>query len=162
VAQPWEEIEYAHNNLLCIVLVPHLSEWIHFICAKSKLDISWIIREHTPTICRVSNLSIRLAIHMPKQQLKIPWVGKHTLQVVNHKYVPHHKGENCSLVRPLNVLIGSDILHLSPLPFIALFVGVILNLLNVIVSFLSTSIAHWTPTFEFMFFCIRCNGSSSH
>jgi hypothetical protein len=25
-------------------------------------------------ICRVSNLSICLAIHMPKQQLNIPWV----------------------------------------------------------------------------------------
>jgi hypothetical protein len=62
--------------------VPHLSEWIHSIRAKYKHDISWIIKEvllmskikisPLSTICRVSNLSIRLVIHMPKQQLNIP------------------------------------------------------------------------------------------
>jgi hypothetical protein len=84
VAQPWWDIEYAHNNWSCDVWVPHLSEWTHSICAKSKPDISLIIREvllmskinlfPLAAICRVSNLSICLAIHMPKQQLNIPWV----------------------------------------------------------------------------------------
>jgi hypothetical protein len=78
------EIEYAHNNWPRIMWVPHLSEWIHSIRVKSKYDISWIIREvHlmsrikmflVSTIRRVSNLSICLAIHMPKQQLSTPWV----------------------------------------------------------------------------------------
>jgi hypothetical protein len=64
--------------------VPHLSEWTHYIHAKSKPDNSWIIREVLLTskiklfsllaIHRVSNLSICIAIHMPKQQLSIPWV----------------------------------------------------------------------------------------
>jgi hypothetical protein len=83
VAQLRWEIEYAHNNWPHTVRVPHLSEWIHSIHAKSKLDISWFIREillmskiklfpHF-TICRVSNLSICLVIHMLKEQLSIPW-----------------------------------------------------------------------------------------
>jgi hypothetical protein len=29
------------------------------------------------------NFSIRLALHMPRQQLNIPWVEEHTLQAVN-------------------------------------------------------------------------------
>jgi hypothetical protein len=63
---------------------PHLSEWIHFIRAKSKPNISWIIREVLlmskiklfllSAIHRVPNLSLRLVIHMPKQRLSIPWV----------------------------------------------------------------------------------------
>jgi hypothetical protein len=40
VAQLRWEIEYAHNNWPHTVRVPHLSEWIHSIHAKSKLDIS--------------------------------------------------------------------------------------------------------------------------
>jgi hypothetical protein len=62
--------------------VPHLSEWIHSIRAKSKPDIFWISREVLliskiklfllSTIRRVSNLFIHLVIHMPKQQLSIP------------------------------------------------------------------------------------------
>jgi hypothetical protein len=54
-----------------------LSEWIHSIRAKSKPDVSWIIREvllmskikifPLSTNCRVLNLSIHLKIHIPKQ-----------------------------------------------------------------------------------------------
>jgi hypothetical protein len=40
VAQPWWEIEYAHNNWPRTMWVSHLSEWTHSICAKSKPDIS--------------------------------------------------------------------------------------------------------------------------
>jgi hypothetical protein len=82
-------IEYANNNWSRTVWVPHLSKWIHSNRAKFKPDISWIITEvllmskikmfPLPTICRVSNLSICLMIHMPKQQYSIPWVGEHTL-----------------------------------------------------------------------------------
>jgi hypothetical protein len=89
------EIEYAHNIWSCTVWVPHLSEWIYSISAMSKLDISWIIREvllmskikifPLLTIHRVSNFSIRFAIHMPKQQLITPWVGEHMLQAFDHK-----------------------------------------------------------------------------
>jgi hypothetical protein len=124
---------------------------MHMICAKSKPDISWIIREvrlmskiklfPLSAIHRVSNLSICLVIHMPKQQLSIPWVSEHMLQAVNHRLVSHHKSRNFSLFRAFNVLIRSDILPLSPSPFFALFVGVILNLLTIIVSFVPTSIA---------------------
>jgi hypothetical protein len=74
---------------------PHFSEWIHFIRAKSKPDISLIIREvllmskikifPLSTIHRVSNPSIHLAIHILKQQLSIPWVSEHTLQVTDHR-----------------------------------------------------------------------------
>jgi hypothetical protein len=95
MTQSWGEIEYAHNNWSCTIWVPHLSEWIHFIREKSKPDIFWIIREvllmskikmfPLPTISRVSNLSIRLVIHMSKQYLNIPWVGEHTLQAVDHR-----------------------------------------------------------------------------
>jgi hypothetical protein len=82
MAKPWWEIEYAHNYGPRTVWVLHLSKWTHSICAKSKPDISWIIREillmskikFFPlfAMCRVSNLSICLVIHMPKQQLSIP------------------------------------------------------------------------------------------
>jgi hypothetical protein len=77
MAQPWWEIEYSHNNWPYIVWVPRLSKWIHSIHAKSKPDISWIMRDillmikiklfSLFAIRRVSNLSIRLVIHMPKQ-----------------------------------------------------------------------------------------------
>jgi hypothetical protein len=84
VAQPWWKIEYAYNNWSRTIWIPRLSEWSHFICAKSKPDISWIIREvflmskiklfPLSAICMVLNLSIYLVIHMPKQQLNISWV----------------------------------------------------------------------------------------
>jgi hypothetical protein len=84
MAQPWSEIEYAHNNWPRTMWVPYLSEWTYSICAKSKPDISWIIKEvllmceiklfPLSAIRKVSNLSIRLVINMPKQQLSIPWV----------------------------------------------------------------------------------------
>jgi hypothetical protein len=95
MAQPWGEIEYTHNNWTHTVWVPHISEWILSIRVRSKPDIFWIIREvlpmskikmfPLPTIYRVSNLFIHLAIHMPKQQLSISWVGEHMLQAVDHK-----------------------------------------------------------------------------
>jgi hypothetical protein len=84
VGEPWWEIEYVHNNMSRTVWVPRLSKWTYFIRAKSKPNIFWIIREvllmskiklfPLSAIRRVSNLSICLTIHMPKQQLIIPWV----------------------------------------------------------------------------------------
>jgi hypothetical protein len=46
VAQPCGEIEYAHNNWSRTVRVPHLSEWIHSIRAKSKPNSSMILHLH--------------------------------------------------------------------------------------------------------------------
>jgi hypothetical protein len=146
------------------VWVSHLSERIHCICTKSKPDIPWVIREvlqmskvkmfSLPTICRVLNLNIHLALSMPKQQLNIPWVGEHMLQPVDHRKISHHKDENVSLFRPFSVLIASGILPLLSLSLIVLFVGIMLNLLTVIIMFVSTSIACWTLIFEFMFFFV--------
>jgi hypothetical protein len=58
------------------VWVPHLSERIHSIGAKTKPNIPWIIGEillmvkvkifPLPTIRRKLNLSICLSLHMPK------------------------------------------------------------------------------------------------
>jgi hypothetical protein len=83
VAQPWCKIEYAHNNWPHTVWDSYLSEWTHSTCAKFNPDISRIIREVLlmdkiklfllSVIHRVLNLSIYLVIHMPKQQLNIPW-----------------------------------------------------------------------------------------
>jgi hypothetical protein len=140
------------------VWVPHLSKRIHSICAKFKPYISWIFS--LPTIHRVLNLSIRLVLQMPKQQLNIPWVGEHILQAVNHRYVPHHKGGNFSLFRPFNLLIVSDILPLLSLPFITLFIEIILNLLTVIVSFVSTSIGRCTTSQ--LLFLLCSNASAQH
>jgi hypothetical protein len=65
--------------------LPHLSKRIHSIDAKTKPHIPWIIREviimvkveifSLPTISRMSELSIRLSLHMPKQELSIPRIG---------------------------------------------------------------------------------------
>jgi hypothetical protein len=104
--------------------VPHLSEMIHSISAKTKHNIPWIIREvllmakvkmfPLPTISRMSDLSIPLLLDMPKQESSISRIGEHTLQAVNDRYVPHHKDMNFYLFRPLTVLIWrSDILPLS-------------------------------------------------
>jgi hypothetical protein len=78
-----------------VLRIPHLFERIHFICAKFIPDIPWIIREDLlmskvkmfslPTIRKVLNLSICLVLHIPKQQLSIPWVREHTLQSVDHR-----------------------------------------------------------------------------
>jgi hypothetical protein len=38
-----------------------------------------------PTISRMSNLSIPLSLDIPKQELSIPRIGEHTLQVVNDR-----------------------------------------------------------------------------
>jgi hypothetical protein len=75
--------------------VPHLSERIHSIGAKTKSNIPWIIREvilmanvemfPLPTISRMSDLSIPLSFDMPKQELSFPSIGEHTLQVVNDR-----------------------------------------------------------------------------
>jgi hypothetical protein len=73
----------------------HLSEKIHSINAKIKPNIPWIIGEvllmgevemfPLPTIFRMSNLSIHIALYMPKQELSIHWIGEYTLQAVDHR-----------------------------------------------------------------------------
>jgi hypothetical protein len=95
VAQPWQNIVYSHNNWTGTVWVSHLSKRIHSIGAKTKPKISWIIREvllmvkvemfSLPTISRMPDLSICISLDMPKQELRIPRIGEHTLQVVNHR-----------------------------------------------------------------------------
>jgi hypothetical protein len=121
------------------VWVPHLSESIHFISAKTKSNIPWIIREviliakvemfPLPTISRMSDLSIPLSLDMPKKELSIHRIGEHKLQVVNDRLVPHHRGRKFSLFRPLTILIWrSGVLPLSSFPLI---------------------IAPWTLLFEF-------------
>jgi hypothetical protein len=75
--------------------VPHLSERIHSITAKTKHNIPWIIREvilmvkveifPRPTIHRMLDLSIYLLLHMPKEGLSIPEIGEHMLQAVDHR-----------------------------------------------------------------------------
>jgi hypothetical protein len=68
---------------------------IHFIGAKTKLNIPWINREvllmvkveifSLSTISRMSNLSICLSLDMSKQELSIHRIGEHTLQAVNDR-----------------------------------------------------------------------------
>jgi hypothetical protein len=77
------------------VWVPHLSKRIHSIGAKTKPIIPWIIREFLlmakvemfllPTIRRMSDFSIPLSLEMPKEELSIPRIGEHMLQVVNDR-----------------------------------------------------------------------------
>jgi hypothetical protein len=45
VAQPRRKIVYAHNNWPGTMWVHHLSERIHFIGAKTKSNIPWIVRK---------------------------------------------------------------------------------------------------------------------
>jgi hypothetical protein len=74
--------------------VPHLSERIHSIGAKTKSNISWIIRKvlmakvelfTLPTISRMSNPSISHPLVMPKQELSFPSIREHMLQTVNDR-----------------------------------------------------------------------------
>jgi hypothetical protein len=157
VAQPWRKIAYAHNNWPGIVWVPHLSERIHIIGAKTKSNITWIVRKvllmtkvkifPLPTISRMSDLSIPHMLDMPKQELSFPSIREHMLQTVNYRLVPHHKCRNFSLFRPLIFLIWrSSVFPLSSFPLIIL--------LNVVILFVPTSIASWTLIFEFMFFLV--------
>jgi hypothetical protein len=86
---------YAHNNWPDTVWVPHLSERIHSIGAKTKSNIPWIIRKvllmdkvelfPLPTINRMLNLSIPLPLDMPKQELSFPSIREYTLQIVNDR-----------------------------------------------------------------------------
>jgi hypothetical protein len=95
--------------------VPHLSEMIHSIGAKTKSNIPWVVREvllmakvemfPLPTINRMLDLSIPLLLDMPKHELSFPSIGEHTLQAVNDMYVAHQKDMNFSLFRPLTILI---------------------------------------------------------
>jgi hypothetical protein len=95
VAQPWRKIVYAHNNLPGTGWVPHLSERIHSIGAKTKSHIPWIVRKvrlmakvemfPLPTISRMLDLSIPFLLDMPKQELSFPSIREHTLQMVNDR-----------------------------------------------------------------------------
>jgi hypothetical protein len=95
MAQPWRKIVYAHNNWPGTVWIPHLSERIHSISAKTKSNIPWIVREvllmakvemfPLPTISRMSDLSIHLSLDMPKQELSFHSIGEHTLQAANDR-----------------------------------------------------------------------------
>jgi hypothetical protein len=77
------------------VWVPHLSERIHSIGAKTKSNIPWIVKKvlhmakvemfPLPTINRMSDLSIPLSLDMPKQELSFPSILEHTRQIVNDK-----------------------------------------------------------------------------
>jgi hypothetical protein len=77
------------------VWVPHLSEWIHSIGAKTKSNITWIIRKvlimakvemfPLPTISRMSDLSIPLPLDTPKQELSFPSIREQELQMVNDR-----------------------------------------------------------------------------
>jgi hypothetical protein len=95
VAQPWRKIVYAHNNWSSIEWVPHHSEGIHSIGAKTKSNVPWIIREvllmakvkmfPLPTINSILDLSIPLSLDMLNQELSFPSIGEHTLQEVNDR-----------------------------------------------------------------------------
>jgi hypothetical protein len=84
-----------NNNWLGTVWVPHLSEMIHSIGAKTKSNIPWIVRKvllmakvkmfSLPTISRMSDLSIPLSLDMPKQDLSFPSIREHTIQMVNDR-----------------------------------------------------------------------------
>jgi hypothetical protein len=142
------------------VWVPHLSESIHSIGAKTRSNILWIVRKvilmakvemfPLPTISRMSDLFILLPLDMTKLELSFPSIREHTLQTVNDRYVPHHKGRNFSLFRPLIVLIWRSGV-LSPSSFPLIIVGIFLN---VAIPFVPTSIAHWKLIFEFVFFSV--------
>jgi hypothetical protein len=76
------------------VWVPHLSEKIHSNGAKTKSNIPWIIRKvlmakvkmfPLPTNSKMWDLSIHLSLDMPKQELSIPNIREHTLQMVNDR-----------------------------------------------------------------------------
>jgi hypothetical protein len=95
VAQPWLKIVYVHNNWPGIVWVPHLSERIHSIGAKTRSNILWIVRKDIlmakvemfplPTISRMSDLFVPLSLDMTKQELSFPSIREHTLQTVNDR-----------------------------------------------------------------------------
>jgi hypothetical protein len=95
VAQPWRKIVYAHNNSPGTVWIPHLSERIHSIGAKTKSNILWIVRKvllmakvemfALPTISRMSDLCIPLLLDMLKQELSFPSIREHMLQMINDR-----------------------------------------------------------------------------
>jgi hypothetical protein len=75
------------------VWVPHLSERIHSIGAKTKSIISSMLRKvlmakdekfPLPTISMISDLSIPLPLDLSKQE-RIPSIREHTLQTVNDR-----------------------------------------------------------------------------
>jgi hypothetical protein len=73
-----EEDVYAQNNWSGTVWVPHLSERIHSIGARTMSNIPWIVKqvllmakvEMFPlhTISRMPDLSIPLLLGVPKQE----------------------------------------------------------------------------------------------
>jgi hypothetical protein len=89
------KIVYAHNNWPVTMWVPHLSEMIHFIGAKTKINIPWIIKKvilmakvemfPLPTISKMLDLSIPLLLDMPKQELSFSSIREHTLQMVKDR-----------------------------------------------------------------------------
>jgi hypothetical protein len=95
VAQPWRKNVYAHNNWPGVVWVPHLSERIHSIGAKTKSNIPWIIQKvllvakvemfPLPTISRMMDVSIPLLLDMSKQELSFPSIREHMPQTINDR-----------------------------------------------------------------------------
>jgi hypothetical protein len=86
---------YMHIITGQVLCVPHLSEGIHSIGAKTRSNIPWIVRKFLlmamvemfalRTISRMSDLSIPLPLDMPKQELSFPSIKGHTLQMVNDR-----------------------------------------------------------------------------
>jgi hypothetical protein len=75
--------------------VPHLSERIHSIGAKTKSNIPWIVRRvllmamvemfPLPTISMMLDLSIPILLGMLKQELSFPSIREHMLETVNDR-----------------------------------------------------------------------------
>jgi hypothetical protein len=105
----------------------------------------------------VSNLLIIFPtlLSMSVHQFRIPMVGEHTFQMIDHWKVPHHKGRNLSLLLILLVRISFVINTLRTDSSLLILILHSVNIHMIVTFLVSTHITYQTLCFELMFFTVQ-------
>jgi hypothetical protein len=106
----------------------------------------------------VSNLLIIFStlLRMPAYQFRIPRVGEHTFQTIDHWKVPHHQGRNLSLLVVLlvRIIFVINTLRTDSNLLLILFLHSV-NIHIIVTSLVSTHTTYQTFRFELMLFVVQ-------
>ena len=115
------------------------------------------------SVSRVTNHPILLApvdIIVPCHEFSVSTVGKKTLQAIDYRKLPHHKGWHFSFINHIFLHIMRNTISIGFLPLLASFLstsGLIHDvcIISSIISFVSTGVARWTSSLIGMLFTVQ-------
>jgi hypothetical protein len=95
-------------------------------------------------------------LRMPAYQLRIPRVGEHMFQTIDHQKVPHHQGRNLFLLVVLlvGIVFIINTLRTDSSILLILFLHSV-NIHMIVTSLISTHTIYWTLYFELMLFAVQ-------